>query len=339
MAATKLIPYKVQLHRQGEPDDLWNLQDLGQYETHIQRDITSMESGSTPVDADTFAELFTAFCDEQEGSLADLGERFDQFDNVTLEVSEEWAADEQVVEGNLYLGNYGVARNLVDRQSGVRQERGRDVDTSEEKPLYFMAYMPRGNPTTAYIILERSRRYGLKKPIHWAFADWVQNAYADELGVSMKPVTTPAIFEKLEDADRTTRLRLEKERRPADLHDAFGPVFDQSEMRQAIEFRPSSGGDMGVVVDELRAWYESEDDAFEEIDGVAYNNVKLTVETDGSEETISLTKGEAPVRKTVDLDSVAEEADLPVLSEMSRTAHGFLTTVTGGETGTTSLFE
>lgn len=338
MAATKLIPYTVQIHPNGETDDLWNLANLQQYDTHVQSQLGQSSNPTNLSNIDTFTDLFRAFCQYYEEHLADLGEEVERLSNVTLALSSDWESSENVVEGNLYLGNYGVARNLVDRQSGERRKRERDIDDSEEKPLYFLMYTPSENATEAYLLLERSRRYGAKEPFHMTLRKWIRENYSDEVNVKTEPVPTEDIFPKMREADRTARLRLEKDGSPDQLHSNFEPVFNQDEMRQAIEFRPEGGEDMNLVVDELEAWYNNSETAFETIDGVAYNNVKITIEKNDSEETISLTKGEAELRKNIDLDGISEEGDIPVLAEISSRAHGFLTTVTGSGTGTTSLF-
>ena len=340
MAATKLIPYTVQIHPNGEAskDDLWDLTDLQQYDTTVQSQLGTSSESPTVSDVETFADLFQAFCRYYETNLADLGEDVDRLSNVTLALSTDWESSEQMVEGNLYLGNYGVIRNLVDRQSGERRERGRDIDDAEEKPLYFMTYTPSGNAKEAYLLLERSRRYGAKEPFHLTLRRWIRENYSDEINVKIDPVRTEDIFPKMREADRTVRLRLEKDGSPGQLHSDFDSVFDQDDMKQAIEFRPEGGDDMNLVVDEIEAWYNDSETAFETIDGISYNNVKVTIEKNNSDETISLTKGEAELRKNIDLSDIAEEGDIPVLSEISSRAHGFLTTVTGGRTGTNSLF-
>lgn len=340
MAATKLIPYTVQIHPNGEAseDDLWDLTDLQQYNTTVQSRLG--QSANTPAvsNVETFNDLFQAFCRYYETNLADLGEDVAGPSNVTLALSTDWDSSEEVVEGNLYLGKYGVIRNLVDRQSGERRERGRDIDDAEEKPLYFMAYTPSGNTTEAYVLLERSRQYGVKGPFHFTLRRWVREYYSDEINVKIDPVETEDIFPKMREADRTVRLRFEKDGSPDQLHSRFGSVFDQDEMKQAIEFRPEGGDKMNLVVDELEAWYNESETAFETIDGISYNNVKITIEKNSSEETISLTKGATELRKNIDLSDIAEEGDIPVLSEISSRAHGFLTTVTGSRTGTSSPF-
>ena len=340
MAATKLIPYKVQIHRNRETsqDDLFDLSNLQQYDTVIQTELNPSEDIPRIPNVQNFTELFDSFCQYYESNLADLGEEYNRLANTTLALSTDWDSSEKVVEGNLYLGNYGVIRNLVDRQSGERRERGRDLDDAEEKPLYFMAYTPSERTTEAYILLERSPRYGAKDPFHMALRGWVRKAYSSDVNVKIESVKTKEIFSKMREADRTVRLRLEKDGSPDEIHSDFDPVFDQDEMQQAIEFRPKGGEDMDLVVDELLFWYNESDTAFESIDGVSYNNVKITVEYNNSEETISLTKGETELRKNIDLSDISEEGDIPVLSEISSRAHGFLTTVTGTNTGTTSLF-
>lgn len=340
MAATKLIPYTVQIHPNGEAseDDLWDLTDLQQYDTTVQSQLGASSEAPAVSDVETFTDLFRSFCQYYESNLADLGEEVERLSNVTLALSTDWESSEQVVEGNLYLGNYGVVRNLVNRQSGERRERGRGIDDAEEKPLYFMTFTPSGNAKEAYLLLERSRRYGAKEPFYIALRRWIRDNYSDEVNVKIDPVRTEDIFPKMREADRTVRLRLEKDGSPDQLHSDFDSVFDQEEMKQAIEFRPEGGDDMNLVVDELEAWYNDSETAFETIDGVSYNNVKITIEKNDSDETISLTKGEAELRKNIDLSDIAEEGDIPVLSEISSRAHGFLTTVNGGRTGTSSLF-
>lgn len=340
MAATKLIPYTVQVHPTGEAseEDFWNLANLQQYDTSIQSQLGQSTDTAGLSDAETFTDLFREFCQYYESNLADLGEEVERLSNVTLALSSDWESSGNIVEGNLYLGNYGVVRNLTNRQSGNRRERERDFDDSEEKPLYFMVYTPSENATEAYLLLERSRRYGAKEPFHVTLRRWIWENYSDEINVRIEPVKTDEIFPRMREADRTVRLRLEKDGSPAQLHSDFDPVFDQDEMKQAIEFRPEGGDDMNLVVDELEAWYNDSETAFETIDGVSYNNVKITIEKNESSETISLTKGEAELRKNIDLSDIAEEGDIPALTEISSRAHGFLSTVTENDTSTSSLF-
>lgn len=348
MAATKLIPYKVQLHHNRDTSDIDQLEltDLQQYNLSRQTRLGQSGDKLEVSNIEDFGDLICSFCQHHETNLVDLGEEHDHLSNVTLALSSDWKpskdsdwdTSEKVVEGNLYLGNYGVFRNLVNKDSGERREGGRDIDDAEEKPLYFMTYTGSKPTTDAYVLLERSPRYGAKEAFHAALRDWIQDKYSDQLDVSMTSVKTKEIFSKMREADRTVRLRLERDGSPEQLHSNFDPIFDQDDMKQAIAFRPQRGEDMHLVVDELEDWYYGSDAAFESIDGVSYNNIKITVEKNDSEETISLTKGETELRKNIDLSDVAEEGDVPVLSEISARAHSFLTTVTGGPTATTSLF-
>lgn len=343
MAATKLVPYTIQLHPNGEAtqDDLWDLANLQQHKTTVQSQLGQATDTTNMSNIETFAGLFQAFCQyyEDEENLADLGEEVDRLSNVTLGLSSDWDSTDTIVEGNLYLGNYGVVRSLVDRQSGERRNRGRDFDDAEEKPLYFMVYTPPESTTEAYLLLERSRRYGAKKPFHVTLRKWIRENYADEANVKVSPVKTKDIFPKIRSADRTTRLRLEKDGSPDRRHADFEPVFDQDEMKQAIEYRPEGGEDMNLIVDALEDWYNRSPNAFKTIDGVSYDNIKLTIEKNDSKETISLTKGEAELRKNIDLSTIADEGDIPALTKISTRAHAFLSTVTGTNTETTSLLK
>lgn len=343
MAATKLIPYTIQLHPNGEAskDDLWNLANLQQHKTTVQSQLGQSIRDTNVSNIETFTDLFREFCQyyEDEENLADLGEEVKRLSNVTLGLSSDWESTDTLVEGNLYLGNYGVVRSLVNRQSGERRERGRDFDDAEEKPLYFMVYTPPESTTEAYLLLERSRRYGAKEPFHVTLRKWIRENYAEEANVKVSPVKTEDIFPKIRDADRTVRLRLEKDGYPDQQHADFGQIFDRDEMKQAIEYRPEGGEDMNLIVDELEDWYNRSPNAFKTIDGVSYNNIKLTIEKNESEETISLTKGEAELRKNIDLSSIADEGDIPALTEISTRAHAFLPTVAGTSTETTSLFK
>lgn len=340
MAATKLIPYTVQIHPRGNPGDehVWDLSELQEHGGSVQSQLGTAEDPRRPIDADTFTDLVGKFCQEYEGALDDLGESVEQLGNVTLGISSDWESSDNVVEGNLYLGNYGVVRNLVNRKTGERREHGRDIDDSEEKPLYFLIYTPSRNATEAYLLLERSRRYGAKQPFHASLRRWIRERYDDQVVVEAERVKTEEIFPVLRSADRTVRLRFEKEGSPERIHSRFGDVFHHQEMNEAVEYRPPDDGDLGLIVDELEDWYRESETAFETINGTTYDNVKITIEKNDSKETISLTKGEANMRKNIDLSDIAAEGDIPVLSKMSSKAHSFLRAVTGEDTGTRSLF-
>ncbi|WP_248908123.1 hypothetical protein [Halocatena marina] len=333
------MPYTIRIHPKGEASeaDRWNLSEFQKYIDSVQSRIGQLSAEVKISDSDTFMDLLCKFCKHYESNLEKLEDKDDQLANVTFALSPDWKPSERIVEGNLYLGNFGVVRNIVDTQDGKRQERGRDLDDSEERPLYFLIYMPSGNASEAYLLLEHSQRYGAKKPFKVVLQSWVQR-YSANVIVEIDRVKTSDIFPKLREADRTVRFRLEKDGLPDQVHDEFDPVFDDDEMKQVIEFRPQDGGDMDVDVNELEAWFNDSERSFETIDGVSYNNVKITIEKNNSEETISITKGEAKMRRNIELGEVAEEGDIPLLTDISIQAHNYLDIVVGYDTGTRSLF-
>jgi hypothetical protein len=339
MAAVKLIPYTIRIHPQDEAseEDLWDLADLEQYNANYQSRLDESGEAGGLSDVTTFTDLFNQFCERYEEEPKDLGE-IDGFRNKTFALSEDRESSDTVIEGNLFLGDYGVVRNLLNRQSGDRRERARDVDDSEEKPLYFLVYTPPQDAKRAHLIMERSRRYGAKEPFAHTLRNWIRDNYSDEIMVKIDPVTTDEIFPRMREADRTVRLRFEKDGKPGELHSDFDPIFDADSMKQAIEFRPESGEDMELIVDELEAWYNDPRQSFETIDGETYSNVKITVEKNDSNETISLTKGEVQMRKNIDLSDISEEGDIPALRKISSRAHGFLSTIKEDNHSTDSQF-
>lgn len=346
MFTTKLIPYTVQMRPNGEASeaDLWNVADLQQYNPTVQSQLGQSNDIVDLSNINTFSDLFRSFCQYYESDLKDVGEEVDWLQNVTFGLSSDWEPNsdweppEKIVEGTLYIGNYGVRRTLADRQSGDRRDQGRDFDDAEEKPLYFLMYTPVENTTQAYLLLERSQRYGAKDPFYATLQRWIRKNYSDKINVTIDPVKTSEIFPKMREADRTVRLRLEKDGTPDLVHEDFNPVFGHQEMKQTTEFRPKAGEDMDLIVDELKEWHNDPRRSFETIDNVAYNNVKITIEKNGSKETISLTKDEVKLRKNIDLSNTVEKGDIPPLTEISSQAHEFISTITGDDT-TSSLFK
>ncbi|MFC5971054.1 hypothetical protein ACFPYI_06875 [Halomarina salina] len=337
MSALKLIPYTVQLHPTGKPDEMRDLSALDEEDTEVQSELTAPDIPQA-TGVGTFTDLFRQFCEHYESVLKDLGEdkNAEQLANVTLALSSQWKHDKNVVEGYLYLGKYGVRRALTNVPTGQRDEDGREFEDTMEKPLYFLMYTPPGETNKAYLLLERSRRYGAKGPFDITLREYVNEAYDDGANVKVRPIKTDDIFPKLRDADLATRLRLERDGSASQLHSRFDDVFGEDSMQQAIEFRPD-GEDLEVVVDELESWYNESPNAFSTIDGVAYDNVKITVENNGSEETISLTKGETQLLKNIELSD--QEGDIADLKEISFKAHSFLRTVAGSGVQTDSLFD
>lgn len=340
MFTTKLIPYTVQIHPNGEASeaDLWDLADLQQYNPTVQSHLGQSSDTVDLSNVESFTDLLRSFCKYYKYDLKLVGEDMDRLQNATFALRSDWKSSEKIVEGNFHLGNYNVIRSIVNIQSGDRRERGRDLDDAEEKPIYFLMYTPMENATQACLLLERSQRYGAKKSLHTTLQEWIRENYSDEITVTIDSIKTCEIFPKLREADRTIRLRLEKDGAPAHVHEDFNSVFGHNEMKQAINFRPKSGNDMDLIVDELEAWYNDPNRSFETIDGVEYNNVKITIKKNGSEKTISLTKGELNLRKNIDLRDIVEDGDIPPLPEISSRAHKFLSTITGDDT-TSSLFD
>jgi hypothetical protein len=341
MSVLKLVPYEINIHphnKAGE-DNLWNLADLNEHNAQYQAKLGEENPRQGQVTADDFSDLFSTFCEDLQKDVEDLGERDAGPENTTFAFSDDWRFSEKFVEGYLYIGNYGVIRNLLDKESGERREEARSMGDSEEKPLYFLVYTPPQDSKKAYVILERSPNYGAKSSLEPAFRKWFRNNYSNDLRVEINPKKTDEIFDRVESADRAVRLRLEKEGHPADKHDAFESVFDKDRMRQALEYTPERGEDMELVIEELKEWHEDSERSFESIDDEEYTKVKLTIENNDSEETISLTKGEVTMRRNISLDDVSGEGDVPRLKEISSRAHGFLSTIHEGYDGSGSLFK
>lgn len=228
---------------------------------------------------------------------------------------------------------------LLNRKTGERDENGLGLDDATERPTYFLFYISPADRTKGYLIVERSPRYGVKMALQRAFRQWLNNTdYASTIDIEMERVPTKEIFSEMREADKAVRLRFERDGSPKQIHDRFDRVFETEEMSQATEFRATSGGDMGLVVDELEAWYNEGENVFENLNGQKYKNVKITVEENDSEATISLTKGEMNMRRDINLNEITNEGDLPALPEISLRAHSYLRTVVGYDTGTGSLF-
>lgn len=279
MFTTKLIPYTVQIHpsREASEADLWDLANLQQHNPTVQSRLGQSNDTVDLSHVETFSDLFSSFCQYYESDLKVGGEDIDRLQNATFALSSDWKSSEMIVEGNLYLGDYNVIRSIVNIQSGVRRERGRDLDDAEEKPLYFLMYTPVENATKAYLLLERTQRYGAKKLLYSTLQEWIRKNYADNITVSIDPIKTNDIFPKMREADRTVRLRLEKDGTPEQVHTDFDSVFAHNEMKQTTEFRPKAGEDMDLIVDELEAWHNDPRRSFEMIDNMEYNSVKVTV--------------------------------------------------------------
>lgn len=337
MATTKLIPYRVRVKSLSESDnEFWNLTNLPRNPS-IQRKLGQSNSPTALTGVDDFIDFIDEFCQKREDEHKDFEE--DGLSNVTLALSSDWKSNSRLIEGNLYLGNSGVIRSILDLESGERDERGRDIDDAEERPIYFLLYTSSQHSKEGFLLLERSPRYGVKKALRTALRQWIEDNYAGTQNIEITPIPTGEIFSAMRNADETIRLRFERDGAPGQIHSRFDSVFETEEMKQATEFRAKSKEDMRLLVDELESWYNELNTDFEEINGQSYDNVKVTVKKNGSEKTISLTKGEMQLRKDINLSDITNEGDLPALPEISSQAHSFLRAVAGYDTGTSSLFK
>lgn len=296
MVSHKLVPYWVRLREtyKTDEDDYWNLSKLTEHRDEF--------------DHDSLINALDDFFDQFYGVIDDDNDR-----QRTFEV-DRYNANDNIIEGEIKLGEYGIKADVYDRQQQQRIPQHRQMHHSMETPFYFMLYKPPSSDTRAIAVLKQYRAQGVKGELYGHLDDYIEEHDSDEeekdIVFEMDPVYTQDAEERITGADEFKRLKFEglQELTPmeeyADNEDATDA--DRQTVSRTYEIKPTS--DSRWTPDFVQSFMPNGDWKYGQLDQNEFDDVKLTVEEDGSKITFSL--WDADIRMRHELDPTEDDLDI-----------------------------
>jgi len=296
MVSHKLVPYWVRLREtyETDEDDYWDLNQLTEHRDEFEHD--------------SLIDVLDDFFDQFYGSIDDDDDR-----QRTFEV-DRYESDDNIIEGEIKLGEYGIEADVYDRQQQQRIHRYRRAHHSEETPFYFMFYKPPSSDTRAVAILKQYRARGVKGELYGRLEEYIAEHDSDDeekdIVFEMDPVYTQDAEERIISADEFKRLRFEglQELTPmeeyADNEDATDA--DRQTVSRTYEIKPTS--DNRWTPDFVQSFMPNRNWKYGQLDQNEFDDVKLTIEEDGSQITFSL--WDADIRMRRELDPTEDDLDM-----------------------------
>lgn len=296
MVSHKLVPYWFRLRETYETDekDYWNLDDLTSHRNEFNYD--------------SLIQVLDDFFDQFYGEV-------DKDDNRqrTFEV-DRYETGDNLIEGEIQLGEYGIEADVYDTQQQQRIPRYRKLYHSEETPFYFLFYKPPNNDTRVVVVLKQYRARGVKGELYGHLDEYItDHDSADEendIVCEMKPVYTQDAEERITNADNFKRLQFEgmQELTPVEEHaDNEGATdADRQTVRRTYEIKPTS--ESGWTPDFVRSFFPSGNWKYGQLEQDEFQDVKLTIKKDESRTTFSL--WDADIRMRRELDPAEDNLDM-----------------------------
>lgn len=230
MVSHKLVPYWVRLRETYKTDeeDYWNLNELNEHRNEF--------------DYNSVIGALNDFFDQFYDDIDDDSDR-----KRTFEVN-RYDSDNNIIEGEIKLGEYGIEADVYDRQQQQRIHRHRRTHHSEETPFYFMLYNPPSNNTRAVAILKQYRARGVKGELYDRLDDFVEEHDSDseekDIVIEMNPVLTRRRSSPITSADNFKRLKFEglQELTPMEEHadNEDATDADRQTVNRTYEIKPTS---------------------------------------------------------------------------------------------------
>lgn len=296
MVSHKLVPYWVRLRETYKTDeeDYWNLNELNEHRNEF--------------DYNSVIGALDDFFDQFYDDIDDDSDR-----KRTFEVN-RYDSDNNIIEGEIKLGEYGIEADVYDRQQQQRIHRHRRTHHSEETPFYFMFYNPPSNNTRAVAILKQYRARGVKGELYDRLDDFVEEHDSDseekDIVIEMNPVYTQDAEERITSADNFKRLKFKglQELTPMEEHadNEDATDADRQTVNRTYEIKPTS--DSRFTPDFVQSFMSNGSWKYGQLEKNDFNDVKLTVEEDGSQITFSL--WDPDIQMSRELDPTEDNLDI-----------------------------
>lgn len=304
MASHKLVPYWFRLREtyQTDDDDYFDLGNLTQ-----ERDIFNHDSIVDELDD---------FFDQYSGNIDEDTDR-----KRTFEV-DEFDSDDEVVEGEIKLGTFGIEADVWDRQNDRRISNHRQAHHSEEVPFYFFFYKPDNVERRGVLVLEQFRNRGVKGELYSRldefFAEYDNDSFDRDLVFELNPVYTQDAEERVLHADDYKKLKFEGEQEltPVDEHaDNEGATdLERKTVNRTYEMRPTSDD---WTPDFVLSFLPNQNWKYGEVRENEFDDVKVTIEEDGSQMTFSLWDANIRMRRELDPSSLTLDGGHPTATSLS----------------------
>lgn len=296
MASHKLVSYWFRLRETYETDesDYWNLNELTSHRDEFNHD--------------SLIQVLNEFFDQFHGNIDEVDDR-----QRTFEV-DRYETGDNLIEGEIKLGEYGIEADVYDTQQQQRMPRHRKSHHSEETPFYFLFYKPPNNDTRVVAVLKQYRARGVKGELYGRLDEYITDHDTDDeekdIVCELKPVYTQDAEERITNADDFKRLKFEgiQELTPMEEHaDNEGATgADRRTVSRTYEIKPTS--ESRWTPDFVRSFFPDGNWKYGQLERDEFDDVKLTVEEDGSRITFSL--WDADIRMRRELDPMEDNLDM-----------------------------
>ena len=295
MVSHKLVPYWFRLRETYDTDNYWNLSDLTSHRDEFNHD--------------SIINVLDDFFDQYYGDIDEDDDR-----KRTFEV-DSYEADGNAIEGEIKLGEYGIEADVYDTQQSQRIPRHRRSHHSEETSFYFMFYKPPNVDTRAVAVLKQYRARGVKGELYGRLDDYIEDHDSDakekDIVCEMEPVYTQDAEERITGADEFKRLKFEgtQELTPVEEHadNEDATDVDRQTVSRTYEIKPTS--DNKWEPDFVRSFMPNGNWKYGQLSKDEFDDVKLTLEDDGSQITFSLWNADIRMRRELDPEEDALDMD------------------------------
>lgn len=231
------------------------------------------------------------------------------------------------IEGVFIGGSYGRGADHYNIEQGTRDRGAQGPDDSVETPYYFLLHLPENDPTRALFLLEMIGSGSVKGPFDEIFQDFLRDI-DDTTMFNISKVVSKDLIEQVEGADRVLSLKMEKERRAAELYKRVGKIFqgDGPSAKEKLEIKATTGKSIPLDINGLREIVDNKETKSYEIMDEEYDDAKLSIRVDDSTRTLSIFEEDVRMEQIIEPEKDGVERDEqmnPVPASLSPIARNF----------------
>jgi len=271
MATYSLVPYRLRVKRKNT-DNYYDLSELPIDKSGNTKDIINI--------LEDFTEKYTKTI-----------KKFDDREKTMTIENLNKTKTGRGLHGIIKSGEFGIEADFYNIENNTRRDTAREVSDSEEIPLFFFLYYPKGRkPKRAYFIMQKFKNIGGKVIFESALKDHIEKIN-NKLYLEIKPIIHPDVLDKLERADRIKSLRFIRHRKPQSTDDLYYYESDEEEKvkeEREIKFGRKNGKVSEWIKENLMTSLKNKDDEYLEIDEEEYETLKVTVEEKNSQSTLTV---------------------------------------------------
>ncbi len=194
----------------------------------------------------------------------------------------EPANRKKTIHGTIKSGEYGREADFYNILTKKLTRRARTEDDAEEMPFFFMFSLPPGkNPKAGMLILQTFQTLAVKSLFEMFLKKYLKGLN-ERLTVSVNPLISTDVINKVKSADRILRLRFLKKEVPTGISGSHGVSSHLITEEHSFAVRRGRALELSKSLDDIK------DSEYPFKRDVEYDIVKLELEDGGTRETITL---------------------------------------------------